>query len=81
MSEHYVTCNVDDHIAVVTIDRPPVNALDLSVTQQLRSIFQQLQGNNDIRAFFLTAKGKAFMAGAELKSFPALNRRTGEALA
>ena len=43
MSEHYVTCNVDDHISAVTIDRPPVNAFDPKVRQQPGVIFQDLQ--------------------------------------
>jgi enoyl-CoA hydratase len=31
-----------------------------------------------VRAVIITAKGKAFVAGAEISSFPSLNRRTGE---
>lgn len=81
MSEHFVTCTIDENMAVVTMDRPPVNAIDPNVTHELRSIFQELQANDDIRAVILTAKGKAFVAGAEISSFPLLNRRTGEVFA
>lgn len=81
MRENYVTCVIEENIAVVTIDKPPVNALDPKVTHELKSIFDMLSADDVVKAAVLTAKGKAFVAGAEIKSFPALNRRTGEAFA
>jgi enoyl-CoA hydratase len=81
MSKSYVTCTIEENIAVITIDKPPVNALNPVVTQELSSIFDRLSVNSDVKAAVLAAKGKAFVAGAEIKSFPALNRKTGEAFA
>ena len=45
MNGQLVTYKVDENITVVTIDRPPVNALDPNMTLQLSSIFQELQAN------------------------------------
>ncbi len=81
MSEKYVACKIEESIAVVTLNKPPVNALDSVVTQELGSTFDDLKVNSDVRAVVLTARGKAFVAGAEIKSFPSLNRQTGESFA
>lgn len=78
MSENSVTCTIEENVALVTIDKPPVNAIDPVMTDELKSIFQGFHLNNDVRAVIITAKGKAFVAGAEIGSFPSLNRRTGE---
>ena len=78
MSENFVTCTTEEDVAVITIDKPPVNAIDPGITHELRAIFQGFHLNNDVRAVIITAKGKAFVAGAEISSFPSLDRRTGE---
>ena len=81
MTENYVTCTMEERIAVITLDKPPVNALNPVVTQELSSLFDDLKENHNLGAVILTARGKAFVAGAEIKSFPELNRQTGEAFA
>jgi len=81
MTENYVTCSIEERIAVITLDKPPVNAFNPVVTQELSSLFDDLKKNHNLGAVILTARGKAFVAGAEIKSFPALNRQTGEAFA
>ena len=45
MNGQLVTYKVDENITVVTIDRPPVNALDPNMTLQLSSILEKLQAN------------------------------------
>jgi enoyl-CoA hydratase len=81
MSPGYVTCEIREKFALVIIDKPPVNAMDLELSKELSSAFEKLSSNDRIRAVILTAKGKSFMAGAEIKHFPNLNRKTGEAFA
>ncbi len=81
MDKKYVTCKIEDNIAVITLDKPPVNALNPVVTQELASTFDDLKINSNVRAVVLAAEGKAFVAGAEIKSFPLLNRQTGESFA
>lgn len=65
----YVNVDIDDHIAVVTIDRPPVNAVDIAMGIELRDAFRSFTENRDVRVAILTAAGdRAFMAGVDLKS-------------
>ncbi len=64
-----VRLEVADHIATVTIDRPPVNAVDRATLVALRDSFRSLEDRQDVRAAIFTAAGsRAFIAGADLTS-------------
>ncbi|WP_420638827.1 enoyl-CoA hydratase-related protein [Candidatus Poriferisocius sp.] len=57
-----------DHIVTVTLDRPPVNAVDNEVFGQLHEVFSGLGDDRNVRAAIFTGAGrKAFCAGADLK--------------
>lgn len=58
---------VVDHIATVTLTRPPVNAQDRHFREQLISTFDALGLDPRVRVIILTGEGKAFSAGADLK--------------
>lgn len=81
MKGKYVTTYMEENIAIVTIDKPPVNAINPEVTRELSLAFDELRENEKVRAVILTGAGKAFVAGAEIKNFPGLNRKSGEAFA
>ena len=59
-------------VAVVTLDRPPVNALSREARLALIAAFDALEADADVRAIVLTAKGKVFCAGADIKEKAAL---------
>lgn len=57
-----------DATAIVTLDRPEaLNALNLSVFDELEAAFTALAKEPDLRAVILTGAGKAFVAGADIK--------------
>ena len=62
--------DVADHIAVVTIDNPPVNAQPVAFMAELIAIFDQISDRDDVRVAILTGAGKIFSAGADLKNRP-----------
>jgi enoyl-CoA hydratase len=70
MSEDIVTLEVADHIAVATLNNPPVNAVNWAMRERLIEIFDQANDRDDIRVVVLTARGKVFCAGANLKQRP-----------
>jgi enoyl-CoA hydratase len=56
-----------DAIAYVTINRPPVNALNMATMEELRGAFHEIKNNANIRVVILTGAGeKAFVAGADI---------------
>jgi enoyl-CoA hydratase len=71
MSEYEtLTLEVADYVATVTLNRPPVNAMNLAMRQEIVRAFDELHDREDVRAVVLTANGKAFCAGADLKERP-----------
>jgi enoyl-CoA hydratase len=60
---------VVEHVATVTLDRPPVNAVTTATFAEIRDTFRDLSEQRDVRVAIFTAVGdKAFMAGVDLKS-------------
>lgn len=60
-------------VGLVTINNPPVNALGEIVVSDLSQCLSEMEENSEVRVVVLTgAGGKAFMAGADIKEFPAL---------
>ncbi len=65
----HVSVDIEDHIAVVTMDRPPVNAIEIGMGVELRDVFTSFADNRDVRVAILTAAGdRAFMAGVDLQT-------------
>ncbi|MFL4910491.1 enoyl-CoA hydratase/isomerase family protein [Streptomyces sp. MMS24-I2-30] len=59
---------VTDGIAHVELARPHArNAVDLPMCRQLRSTFEEIDADDDVRVVLLSAQGPAFCAGADLK--------------
>ena len=56
------------HVAVVEIQRPPLNFFDNSLIQQIADCFDELEQDDRCRAIVLAAQGKAFCAGADFSS-------------
>jgi len=71
----------EDRLAVVTINRPPVNALNQEMLNELEKAFEQLSEDKSVGVVILTGGGeKAFVAGADIGEFPKLNSENGEKL-
>lgn len=56
-------------ILVVTIDHPPVNALNVDVRRGLLDAVQQAQADVRVRAVLIVGAGRAFIAGADIREF------------
>jgi enoyl-CoA hydratase len=63
-----VKLDVADHIAVVTLDRPPVNALNIGLYKEIAAVFAEIDERVDeIHVAILTGNGRAFCGGRDLK--------------
>ena len=58
---------IEQHIAVVTLDAPPVNAVSIDMMEQLIAAFDRISDLDDVRCAILTGSGKMFSAGADIK--------------
>src|SRR5205085_8078097 len=67
MNLETVRLDVADFIASVTIDRPPVNAQNQKAREELIRVFDEISARDDVRVAILTATGKVFSAGADVK--------------
>jgi enoyl-CoA hydratase len=60
-----------DHVAIVTIDNPPVNALPVAGWFALAEALRAAGRDRDVRAVILRAEGKGFQAGVDIKELAA----------
>jgi len=65
----YVKLEVEAGVATITINRPPVNALNSAVQAELREIAAECRRRADVRAVVLWGGEKVFVAGADVKEF------------
>ena len=73
-----VRLEVADFIATVTMDRPPVNAQNQKAREELIGVFDALSDRDDVRVVILTAAGKVFSAGADVKERVGLVQEPGD---
>lgn len=58
---------VEDHIAVVRLDNPPVNAHSAQMLADIPAMMDRLSDIDEVRAVILTGAGRVFCAGADIK--------------
>lgn len=69
----------EDRLAIVTINRPPVNAINQELMDALEAAFSELEKDQSIGVVIITGAGeKAFVAGADITQFPMLTGANGE---
>lgn len=75
--------NLEKNIFTVTINRPDkLNALNKDVMNDLNTVLDEIENNNEIKAVVITGAGpKAFVAGADISEFTGLSKEEGQALA
>ena len=60
------------HVAVITIQHPPANALSTKVLDDLSASLDQLAEDRNIRSIIIHGEGRFFSAGADIKEFTSL---------
>jgi enoyl-CoA hydratase len=75
----YISTERRDAVALVSIDNPPMNALSSVLLDELEAEVEALDADDAVRAIVLRGAGeRAFVAGADIKEFPALRESTSE---
>lgn len=68
MQNNLLKVAITKHVAVVTLDNPPVNAQSREFAEELIEVFDELNDLPEVRVIVLTGAGKVFSAGADIKS-------------
>ncbi|MGB3763956.1 MAG: enoyl-CoA hydratase-related protein, partial [Ornithinimicrobium sp.] len=81
MSERYVTWAVEEGVAVLRIDRPPMNPLSTAVQDQIGEAAREISAS-DVAAVVVYGGEKVFAAGADIKemqsmTYPEMVDRSG----
>src|SRR3546814_12303006 len=77
-SDLTVSCEVRDHIALVTMNNPPVNAQNRQFHEDMMAVFDEISDRPEIRVAILTGAGKCFSAGADIKGRAGRQMAAGE---
>ena len=80
MDQRLAHYEIKDLIAIVTIDNPPMNSLNVATKEAIDKTFMELdERRKEIRVVILHGAGeKAFAAGADIKAFLELNPETAK---
>jgi len=69
----FVTLEAEDGVGTIRLDRPPMNALDSTVQDQLKEAAEEASARADIRAVVIWGGEKVFAAGADIKEMQAMS--------
>ncbi|MBT3363733.1 MAG: enoyl-CoA hydratase [Chloroflexi bacterium] len=58
-------------VAKITIDRPPVNVLDIPTMKELNTALESVKDDPDVNVVVIDGKGKTFSAGVDVKDHTA----------
>jgi enoyl-CoA hydratase/carnithine racemase len=78
----FVHLEVADGVATIRLDRPPMNALNETVQEEIRAAANEASERDDVRAVIVYGGERVFAAGADIKemaemSFTDMARRSG----
>ena len=74
-----ITTERREAVGLVTIDNPPINALSAALLEELEAEIDALDESDEVGAIVLRGGGeRAFVAGADIKEFPALREAAEE---
>ena len=78
MQNNLVKVTVADHIALVKMDAPPVNAQSRAFAEEITEVFDILNDTPEARVIVLTGREKIFSAGADIKSRASVGGEPGD---
>lgn len=69
----FVRLEVDEGIGTIRLDRPPMNALNKQVQEEIRAAATTASARSDVRAVIVYGGPKVFAAGADIKEMADLS--------
>ena len=75
MNMKHIEVDRQDGVAIVYLNRPPVNAQNAELREELIRVFDSFNDDDEVRCVVLTAHGDVFSAGADISERPAIKKR------
>lgn len=70
MTDHkFITSEVKDNIGIITMNKPPANALSRRMLEEIGEAVNQLMEVDEVKVLILHGEGRFFAAGADIKEF------------
>jgi cyclohexa-1,5-dienecarbonyl-CoA hydratase len=67
MTYNNIHYEIKNHLAFLTINRPPMNILDIATMEEMNDAVFSLNGNSKVKALVISSEGtKAFSAGVDV---------------
>jgi cyclohexa-1,5-dienecarbonyl-CoA hydratase len=66
MNYQYIEVISKDAIGIITLNRPPLNVLNIAMMEEINSVLRSWQGRKDLKIVLFNAKGKCFSAGVDV---------------
>ena len=73
MANQFVNDVVEEHVATVTINNPPANALSTAVLSELETVMDRIAKDPQVKAVVITGAGNIFVAGADIKEISTIS--------
>jgi len=70
----YVILNIEHKIATVTINRPPVNALNGDLYREIAETMDQIDASDEVSVAILRSEGRGFSAGNDVSDIHTTTR-------
>ena len=78
MNYETIKLEMSGHVCTFTLNRPPVNAVNLVMREEIKTALDELEKNSDARAVIITGSGdKAFCAGMDIKDIANIGKGPG----
>src|SRR5699024_3461737 len=74
-----IQLTMKDHIARIELNRPPVNALSISLLEELNKVLTKIEEDEEVRVVIIYGQGRFFAAGADIREFTTIEN--GDAFA
>lgn len=66
MGYQYIESVFDGGLGTITLNRPPVNILNIAMMEEINDRLDSWKGKKDLKAVLFDAKGKCFSAGVDV---------------
>ncbi len=66
MSYQHIEETLEGGLGTITLNRPPVNILNIAMMEEINEVLEAWQGKKDLKVVLFNAKGKCFSAGVDV---------------